>query len=112
MNIRKVHFPKILLCALAGSLQGVALPARALGPQDMLATYVSDSGRAADAQRGQAFFNARHGQSLTCAACHGDNPALPGKHASTGKVIAPLAPAANAPASSSSSPASTRRSRA
>lgn len=96
MNIRMVHAPKILLCALAGSLCMATLPALARGPQDMLAAYVSESGRAADAERGKAFFNARHGQTLTCTACHGENPASPGKHASTGKVIAPLAPAANA----------------
>jgi Domain of unknown function (DUF1924) len=95
MNIRMLHYPKILLCALAGSLYMATLPALARGPQEMLAAYVSESGQAADAERGKAFFNARHGQALTCTACHGDNPALPGKHASTGKVIAPLAPGAN-----------------
>ena len=46
------------------------------------------------AQRGASFFTASHGAEWSCASCH-DNPAAPGRHAKTGKVIAPLAPAAN-----------------
>jgi hypothetical protein len=47
------------------------------------------------AKRGEAFFNATHGSDWSCASCHTGNPLAPGKHAKTGKVIAPLAPAAN-----------------
>ncbi len=47
------------------------------------------------AQRGQAFFNARHGGEWSCASCHTASPLAGGKHAKTGKAIAPLAPAAN-----------------
>ena len=46
--------------------------------------------------RGEKFFNTRHGSEWSCASCHTENPAAPGKHAKTGKVIAPLAPSANA----------------
>lgn len=48
------------------------------------------------AERGQQFFHARHGTDWSCASCHSESPLAQGKHARTGKVIAPLAPAANA----------------
>ena len=35
-------------------------------------------------------------EAWSCASCHTQNPLAAGKHASTGKRIAPLAPAANA----------------
>jgi hypothetical protein len=46
------------------------------------------------AERGQQFFNARHGD-WSCATCHTPDPRQQGRHATTGKAIAPLAPAAN-----------------
>lgn len=46
------------------------------------------------ATRGQAFYGARTGDA-SCATCHKDNPRAPGKHATTGKEILPMAPAAN-----------------
>ncbi|HXF46213.1 MAG TPA: DUF1924 domain-containing protein [Burkholderiaceae bacterium] len=42
--------------------------------------------------RGQQFFNHRCGE-WSCASCHGPAPLAAGKHARTGKQIAPLAPA-------------------
>jgi mono/diheme cytochrome c family protein len=47
------------------------------------------------AQRGKAFFTAAHGGDWSCASCHTRNPLAAGRHATTGKTIAPLAPAAN-----------------
>lgn len=47
------------------------------------------------AQRGEALFKATHGSEWSCASCHTANPLAAGKHAKTGKPIAPLAPAAN-----------------
>jgi len=47
------------------------------------------------AARGRAFFQATHGGDWSCASCHTQNPLGQGKHAKTGKTIAPLAPAAN-----------------
>ncbi len=46
------------------------------------------------AARGQAFYNARSGD-VACATCHTASPKAPGKHATTGKEILPLAPSAN-----------------
>ena len=48
------------------------------------------------AQRGEAFFKSAHGGDWSCASCHTQNPRAEGKHARTGKRIAPLAPSANA----------------
>ena len=41
------------------------------------------------------FFNTRHGGQWSCASCHGASASQDGKHASTGKVIRPLAPGFN-----------------
>jgi uncharacterized protein DUF1924 len=46
-------------------------------------------------QRGERFFKSAHGGDWSCASCHTDNPLAAGRHAKTGKAIAPLAPAAN-----------------
>jgi mono/diheme cytochrome c family protein len=50
---------------------------------------------ASPVERGERFFNSVHGRDWSCASCHTGNPLQPGKHARTGKPIAPLAPAAN-----------------
>jgi len=75
--------------------------AQAAQPSDLLAGYEAEARRAeagfrASASRGEQFFNARHGGEWSCASCHGNPPVGQGKHAKTGKAIAPLAPAANA----------------
>lgn len=72
----------------------VALPgafALAASPQELLQGY----GGAPQPARGQAFFNATHGREWSCSSCHGAPPTQQGKHAATGKAIAPLAPAFN-----------------
>ena len=48
-----------------------------------------------NADRGQVFFSSKHGADWSCASCHGTPPTGQGKHASTGKAIAALAPAFN-----------------
>lgn len=47
------------------------------------------------AQRGEQFFKSPHGNDWSCASCHTENPLGQGRHAKTGKTVAPLAPAAN-----------------
>lgn len=79
----------ILLGATLGSLAQAATPA------EQLAGYVAQAGTAAQPVRGQQFFTSRHGQEWSCASCHASMPGAEGKHASTGKTIAPLAPAFN-----------------
>jgi mono/diheme cytochrome c family protein len=46
------------------------------------------------ATRGETFYRAKTGDA-SCAACHGSSPREHGKHATTGKDILPMAPAAN-----------------
>jgi mono/diheme cytochrome c family protein len=69
------------------------------------ATSAADSYRAAakqedpafkdfSATRGESFYRAKAGD-MACATCHGASPKDPGRHATTGKDILPLAPSAN-----------------
>ncbi|WP_422565757.1 DUF1924 domain-containing protein [Ideonella sp.] len=81
---------------LSCGLLSMAAPSLAATPNDLLAGYSASAGKAADAGRGQAFFTTTHGQEWSCASCHGLRPVASGKHAGTGKVIGPLAPAFNA----------------
>lgn len=48
------------------------------------------------AVNGEKFFKSTHGNEWSCSSCHTENPAAVGKHAKTGKIIDPIAPAANA----------------
>ena len=75
--------------------------AQAAQPAALLEGYQAearkaDPGYSASAARGERFFNSPHGNEWSCASCHGNPPTAAGKHAKTGKAIAPLAPAANA----------------
>ncbi len=87
MDLQKPLAAAALLLATAA--------AAAATPAELLAGY--SRGAAPDPARGQAFFNLRPaGRDWSCATCHGALPLAAGRHAATGKDIAPLAPAANA----------------
>jgi hypothetical protein len=78
----------------------IAQPAYAETPEEILASIRKDAGEAPQfrpfsAERGADFFRARHANEWSCASCHTDHPARPGKHAKTGKIIEPLAPSGN-----------------
>ena len=60
-----------------------------------LSHWNAQAGRPGNADQGATFFNTRHGGEWSCASCHGTPPTQQGEHASTGKKIAPLAPAFN-----------------
>jgi mono/diheme cytochrome c family protein len=88
----------IVMTALLLALSG---PTLAEVPSDYLQSLQA-AARAADpafssfsASRGQGWFNARHGTDWSCSTCHTENPLAAGRHATTGRPIAPLAPAAN-----------------
>lgn len=78
--------------------------AYAATPAELLAGYRNaaaqqSAGFQPSAQRGAEFHAKRFGVSAkltSCASCHTDNPAQPGRHAVTDKAIKPLAPSANA----------------
>lgn len=82
---------------LLALLLGAALSsAGAATPAELAQGYAAQAGAPAAAARGEQFFTSRHGREWSCASCHGAPPTQAGKHASTGKAIGALAPAANA----------------
>lgn len=90
-----------LALALAGTMSLAAAAALAATPAEQQKRFEAELRAAGSpfagfsAQRGEAFFKATHGADWSCASCHTANPLAAGKHAKTGKPIAPLAPAAN-----------------
>jgi len=80
--------PAATLC-----LSMLAPLAQAATPADLLDTYRSAAGAAPDPVRGQRLFTQTHGREWSCSSCHGATPTGTGRHAVTGKPIAPLAPA-------------------
>lgn len=89
------HRRSIRTLAAAALALSMPLAALAATPTELQAGYTAQAGSAADAARGQQFFNATHGREWSCASCHGAPPTQAGKHASTGKAIGALAPAFN-----------------
>lgn len=91
-----MHPTHRLALALATAL--LAWPGAHAGdtsPAAQLAHWSAEAGRPGQVETGRAFFTQRHGGEWSCASCHGTPPTAAGKHASTGKTIAPLAPAFN-----------------
>ncbi|MDH4216499.1 MAG: DUF1924 domain-containing protein [Gallionella sp.] len=85
----------------AAAIGLAAQPAFAQTPNETLAALHKEAAatpgfKEFSVARGEQFFKAKHGKEWSCASCHTDNPAAPGKHANTGKDIKPLAPSANA----------------
>ena len=76
-------------------LAGAQTPAALSSSYEATARRESPGFSGFSASRGDAFFHSAHGGEWSCATCHTANPVAPGKHAKTGKAIAPLAPAAN-----------------
>lgn len=84
-------------------IMGIA-SAHAATPAELLASYRAaaaqqSAGFEPSAQRGAQFHARRFGVSAklsSCASCHTENPAQPGRHAVTDKPIKALAPSANA----------------
>lgn len=87
---------RALLTAMAGlALLHGASHAADTTPARQLERFSAQAAQPAQADRGRVFFTTRHGNEWSCASCHGTPPTTPGKHASTGKSIAAMAPAAN-----------------
>jgi len=86
---------RIAIAALAMHAT-LAATAQAATPIELLSRYSAQAGSVPLAERGRALFTARHGREWSCSSCHGDIPTGAGRHASTGKTIAPLAPAFDA----------------
>lgn len=90
------HLLPALFTALALSAGGTgAAHAGDTTAAQQLTRWSTEAGAPGNATRGQSFFNSKHGGEWSCASCHGTPPTTEGKHANTGKTIAPLAPAFN-----------------
>ena len=86
----------LCLALLAFSaLQAPAAHAADTSVTQQLSHWSTQAGTPGNADKGKAFFNTTHGGEWSCASCHGQPPTSEGKHANTGKAIAPLAPAFN-----------------
>jgi len=81
----------LVLLGLALALGSAS--AQVTSPQVQLQRWQELAGQTGQAIRGQAFFTQRHGGEWSCASCHGQAPTAASRHVSTGKSIAPLAPA-------------------
>jgi len=90
---RSIFISHLLACAAAALAAGSATAAE---PAHLLAGYSAQAGTPANAQRGRDLFTTRHGREWSCSSCHGATPTAEGRHATTAKTIAPLAPAFNA----------------
>lgn len=86
----------VALATVLAAALGLPGTASAATAAEQLAAYQAAAGTPAVAERGQRLFTVTHGREWSCASCHGATPTAAGKHASTGKAIQPLAPAANA----------------
>lgn len=90
--MKKFSSLSLVCAALAGVLSSQAY---AVTPAEQLAAYTVEAGTPAQPARGQQLFTSKHGKDWSCASCHTATPTGDGKHASTGKVIGPMAPAFN-----------------
>jgi len=73
-----------------------AWQAHAVTAEEQLSAFASLAAQAPNAARGEAFFTSKHGGEWSCSTCHTAHPTVEGKHAKTGKPIAPMAPAFHA----------------
>ncbi len=96
------HLVRTTLTALAAAAASLllAMPAEAgdTTPDAQLQRWTVAAGAPASAERGRVFFTSKHGGEWSCSSCHNAPPTTEGKHASTNKPIAPMAPAFNAKA--------------
>ena len=83
-----------LSTALLAAIAPAALAA-GTSAAEQLRYWSAQAGGPGNADKGRVFFAGKHGAEWSCASCHGAPPTADGKHASTGKRIAPLAPAFN-----------------
>ena len=88
--------PALLLIAFALlGLSTASARAADTSPVQQLQYWSNQAGAPGNSEKGRVFFTSAHGHEWSCASCHGTPPTAQGKHASTGKPIAPLAPAFN-----------------
>ncbi|WP_294765666.1 DUF1924 domain-containing protein [uncultured Rhodoferax sp.] len=84
-----------IVCSVVALGAALAATAWAGTPQEQLSALSAQAGRSPNPAQGQQFFTTTQGREWSCASCHNAQPTGEGKHANTGKSIAPLAPAFN-----------------
>lgn len=89
--------PNVPLPSLLALLAGLALPAQAASPADLLAGYQAKAGAPASPERGKKLFTTNFGKQMgwSCSSCHTEDPTKTGKDDVTEKLIQPMAPAFN-----------------
>lgn len=89
---------KAVSCAWVAALclmfSGAAMAADT-SATEQLQRWTAEAKAPGNADKGKVFFSAKHGGEWSCASCHNAPPTTDGKHATTGKPIAPLAPGFN-----------------
>jgi len=86
--------PFLALLALGLGLASACMAATTSAAAQ-LERFAAEAGRPGNIESGQRFFVQKHGKEWACASCHGEMPVRDGRHAVTGKVLDPLAPAFN-----------------
>ena len=96
-----MRFPAITRTAVAAAFMVNGAAAAPQPAQDLKTALEVEARRTSQSftgfspQVGEQFFRSTHGNDWSCASCHTVDPRSFGKHAKTGKEIAPLAPTAN-----------------
>jgi hypothetical protein len=91
---RRRGLPLVLGLAALVTIAAPAMAADTTAARQ-LERWSTQAGTPAQPERGRVFFSSRHGGEWSCASCHGNPPVAAGRHASTGKTIAAMAPAVN-----------------
>jgi len=79
----------------AGLLMVVSMTANADVVDNMQASYRDSAAKEFSAAKGQMLWQQAGKDQRSCAACHGTDLRQPGEHATTHKVIRPMAPSVN-----------------
>ncbi|MEN6585875.1 MAG: DUF1924 domain-containing protein [Sulfuricella sp.] len=92
------RFSLYCFCLFASG-SALAAPVDLLQGYETQAKQANPQFQAFSAARGEQFFHAKrthsNGKSVSCAACHSDNPKAVGRNEKTSKEILPMAPVAN-----------------
>jgi mono/diheme cytochrome c family protein len=94
--MKTASISQILAPWFAAAAMGAITSAGAAPAAELTASYSALAGTPADPVRGERLFVTTHGREWRCASCHGARPTGPGRHAATGRELAPLAPAFHA----------------
>ena len=94
--LRRSRFAVAVAAALAATAAFAGMPDQLQADYEAIARREVPGFAGASAARGAEFFRSTHGADWSCATCHTTNPVAAGRHAVTGNVVEPLAPAANA----------------